>query len=236
MHLSTASQLAGERGLLKGKEEMQLGRSGVTPGNHAGQRAAGDGTQVTATGIATCSPHLEGSLHSLPLARPFCPPSALRHCALTSLSYHQPLLTQLAAFLPPSRGLVLDDLQGSFCSDTLWPLEWQVQGLTGGTQGAFAHVSLGRVDVSAWVPWGLVRPALPQGSWPCLCPPLRLAWDSLGTEALWDFFLVCVAPGLTPRMDGMPDGWLGGGGAGLVSRWLGGGWADGRMHIFYLTP
>lgn len=66
MHLSTASQLARERGLWKGKEEMQISRSGVTPVSPAGQRGAGDRMQVTATGVAACSPHPEGSLHSLP--------------------------------------------------------------------------------------------------------------------------------------------------------------------------
>lgn len=46
----------------------------------------------------------------------------------TSLSYPRPpitlLFTQHATFLLSNRDLVLDDLQVSFCSDTLWPLEW----------------------------------------------------------------------------------------------------------------
>lgn len=62
---------------------------------------------------------------SLSPARPY----ALSLTGLsTSLAYPRPPITLLftlhATFLLSNRGLVLDDLQVSFCSDTLWPLEW----------------------------------------------------------------------------------------------------------------
>lgn len=43
MHLSSASQLAREKGFKEGNEEMQISGSRVTPANHAGQRGDGDG-------------------------------------------------------------------------------------------------------------------------------------------------------------------------------------------------
>lgn len=44
--------------------------------------------------------------------------------------------------------------------------------------------------------------------------PAQRAWDSPGTGALLDFFLVFLAPGLVPWTEGMPGGWM-------VDGWLG---------------
>lgn len=115
VNTSIDRQPIGQREGLPGGQGRDADRRvpGLTPARRAGQGRVADGMWVTAMGATTSCSHLQGSI-----AGPVCSLPAFRHHAMLFLSStpaHATPFTWHAAFLLSGAGLVLDDLQGSFC-------------------------------------------------------------------------------------------------------------------------